>query len=290
LEQAIALDPEYALPYVGLADHHSSYIWAGVASDECLPRARDFAIRALQLEPQLPEAHAYMGIVAGLYERNWEEAKRRFRIAMASEPVHWHVRAWYSVFHLQPLGLVAEARRQMERVLEDNPLSQICYLCLAETLEALGREAEAGIAWKRCVELDPEFWLGWIYFAMHHSVYGRQADARKFAEKAFALFPNAHVIIGVLAGTLEASGEASRARELLNGLRADSAGAPVAQACYHLANRRLDEAIEWIGKATERNFMIASSFLIRPYEKFLSKSPAWPGLLAQLGLNPAVTD
>jgi serine/threonine-protein kinase len=290
LEQAIALDPEYALPYVGLADHHGAYIWAGVASDECLPRARDFALRALQLDPELPEAHAYLGNVAGMYERNWEEARRRFRVAMASEPVHWHVRAWYAVFHLQPLGLVSEARRQMEQVLEDNPLSQISHLCLGEPLEALGLEAEAGAAWRRSVELDPEFWLGWCWGGMHHAVYGRHAEARRCAEKAFALLPNAPVVVGVLAGTLEASGEASLARELLNGIHADSAGTPVVQACYHLANGRLDETIHWIAKATERNFMIALTFLIRPYEKFLSKSSAWPGLLAQLGLNPAVTD
>src|SRR5262245_41419780 len=160
LERAIALDPGYALPYVGLADHQGAYIWAGVESDQCMPQARDFVVRALQLDPDLPEAHAYMGVVAGMYERNWEEAKRRFRIAMAADPVHWHIRAWAGVFHFQPMGLLAESRRQLERALEDNPLSQICYLCLGETLEALGLESEAGTAWKRSVELDPEFWLG----------------------------------------------------------------------------------------------------------------------------------
>ena len=178
----------------------------------------------------------------------------------------------------------------MERVLEENPLSQISHLCLGEPLEALGLEAEAGAQWRRSVELDPEFWLGWCYGGMHHAVYGRRTEARRCAEKAFALLPSAPVVIGVLAGTLEASGEASRARELLNGSGADSAGAPVAQACYHLANQRLDEAIQWIGKAAERNFMITLTFLIRPYEKFLAKSSAWTGLLGQLGLDPAVTD
>ncbi len=290
LEQAIALDPEYALPYVGLADHHTAHSWAGLPSDECLRRARDFDLRALELDPELPEAHAQLGTVAGLYERNWEEAKRRFRIAMSSEPVHWHVRAWYSCFHLQPLGLVAEARRQMERVLEDNPLSQICYLCFAAPLEALGLEAEAGAAWKRCVELDPEFWLGWISLSMHHSVYRRHAEGRQHAEKAFSLFPDSPYVIGALAGALKNTGETARARELLSRPPIDPAGVPVIHAYYHLASGNMDEAVSWFSKAAERNFQPVSSFLVRPYEKFLSKSPAWPALLAQLGLEPAVTD
>lgn len=290
LEQAIALDPEYALPYVGLADHHTAYMWAGAPSDECLSRAREFTVRALELDPELPEAHAHLGIEAGLYERNWEEAKQRFLTAMSADHVHWHVRAWYSCFHLQPLGLVGEARRQMDRVLEDNPLSQICYLCLAAPLEALGLEAEAGTAWKRSVELDPGFWLGWTFLAMHHSVYGRHAEASECAEKAFTLFPASPYVIGALAGTLESTGERTRARELLGSPPVHPAGIPLIQACYHVTSGNMDEAVKWIGKAAERNFMPTSSFLLRPYEKFLSKSQAWPALLAQLGLEPAVTD
>jgi len=57
-----------------------------------------------------------------------------------------------------------------------------------------------------------------------------------------------------------------------------------------LARGNIDEAVGWISKAAERHFMPTASFLVRPYEKFLSKSPAWPALLAQLGLEPAVTD
>jgi tetratricopeptide (TPR) repeat protein len=233
---------------VGLADHYGAYAWAGVAGDECLPRARVFAIRALELDPELPEAHAYLGVLAGVYERNWEEAKRRFRTAMSTEPVHWHVRVWYAVFHLQPLGLIGEGRRQMEMVLKDNPLSQICSLCLGETLECLGLEAEAGTAWKRCVELDPEFWLGWTYFAMHHSVYGRHAEARKCAEEAFALAPLAPCVIGTLAGILESAGESAQARELLSRSMTEDAGTPLIHACYHLASGNIDQAVSWAGE------------------------------------------
>jgi len=290
LERAIALDPGYALPYVGLADHHISLFWSGVPSDECLLRARDFALRALELDPELAHAHAMMGIIAGLYERNWEEAKRSFRTAMSSEAVHWHVRSLYSCFHLQPLGLVGEARRQMESVLEDDPLCQVSYHALGVALDALGLEAEAETAWKRSVELDPGFSIGWMHLAMHQSVYGKHAEARKSAERAFTLFPTSPYVIGALAGALEATGDTPRARELLSRPLPDASCTAVTQVCYHLVSGNIDEAVRWIGKAAERNFAPTSSFLVRPYEKFLSKSQAWPALLAQLGLEPAFTD
>src|SRR5262249_28659020 len=79
LEQALALDPDFALPYVGLADYHLALSSVGgMRSTESMPRARELALRALQIDPNLPEAHAMLGIVAGHYDYDWVEAERRF--------------------------------------------------------------------------------------------------------------------------------------------------------------------------------------------------------------------
>ena len=110
LEQAIALDPEFALPYAGLADHHLASIQTGVVpAGEAMPRARELAERALQLDPDLPEAHGLLGIVAGTYDLDWKEAERRFRLATAREPVPWHVCLWHSYFFLFSVGRFEEA-------------------------------------------------------------------------------------------------------------------------------------------------------------------------------------
>src|SRR5688572_8065275 len=76
LEQSLALDPEFALPYVGLADYHLALAAVGgILSDEAMPRARELAQRALEIDPDLPEAHAMLGIIAGHYDYNWGEAE-----------------------------------------------------------------------------------------------------------------------------------------------------------------------------------------------------------------------
>jgi serine/threonine-protein kinase len=289
LEQAIALDPEFALPYAGLADHHGAYVWVGVPADECMPRARELARQALERDPNLTEAHAYLGFVAGMYEYDWKAGERHFRHAMASQQVHWHVRAWYSCFHLFPLGRLAEARQQAEQVVEDNPLSQICHWDLAIVLEGLGLESEAGAEWRRCVELDPDFWLGWVEFGLHHAASGRFVDARECAEKALAYSPSSPFVVGLLAGALAQTGEADRSRALLDALPGDSSEASIAHTFYHFVLGEIDSALEHAGKALEqRNFMLISNFL-RPFERGLSKSPAWPAVLAKARLSPALS-
>lgn len=178
----------------------------------------------------------------------------------------------------------------MERVLEDDPLCQVSYHALGVALDGLGLEAEAESAWKRSVELDPQFAIGWMRLATHQSVHGEHAEACESAEKAFALFPTSPYVIGALAGTLEATGDTARARELLTCPPPDASRTAVTQVGYHVASGKFDEAVRWIGKAAETNFAPTASFLVRPYEKFLSTSQAWPALLTELGLEPAITD
>src|SRR5262249_2060403 len=110
LEQALALDPDFALPYVGLADYHLALATAGgMRADEAMPRARALWLRGLQIDPNLPEAHAMLGIVAGHYDYDWIEAERRFNVVAAREQLSPHLRQWYATFLLFATGRFEQA-------------------------------------------------------------------------------------------------------------------------------------------------------------------------------------
>ena len=284
LEQAIALDPEFALPYVGLADHHMASTMAGQSANEAVARVRELARRALELDPDLPEGHGILGNVAGLFDLDWKEAERRFRLATACEPVPWHVRAWYCCFFLLPLRRLEEARREAERALEDNPLSEILYWNLSIVLEALGLENEARAAHSKIVELAPHFWLGWYGFGMHHTRYGRHAEAKTCGEKAFALFP-APLNIGLLAGSLRNVRETAGAEALLAQLPPDTHGFALMRTCFHLVCGEIDAAVEWAGKAADERHLILVPSIVRPFESLLRQSFGWPALLRRLNLT-----
>jgi tetratricopeptide (TPR) repeat protein len=170
-------------------------------ADEFVPRARRLAERALALDPDLAEAHAMLGTLAAIYKPDFQEAERRFRRALEREPVPWHVRSWYSNFFLQTLGRHEEARREGERALEDNPLSQILHWCLGNVLSGSGLAAAAEAAWAKAADLDAHFWLASTSLCLHHTALGRAAEARTSAERAFSISPNPFCT-AVLAGAL----------------------------------------------------------------------------------------
>jgi tetratricopeptide (TPR) repeat protein len=252
-----------------------------------MPRARELARRALELDPDLPEAHAMLGIVAGHYDFDWNEAERRFRLAVAREPISCHLRIWYASFYLFSTGRAEEARRQMELVLKEDPLSQMWHYLLSTVLQGLGRNDEALAARRKAIEIDPQFWVGWMHLGLLQAVQGRHAEARDCAEKATAGAPWSPYSIGLMAGVLTKAGETEKAEGLLASLRGDAHGGPVGLACYHLVLGEIDRAVEWAGKAVEQRFPAVIPMVIRPFEPLLRQSAGWPALLKKMNLPEA---
>jgi serine/threonine-protein kinase len=285
LEQALAFDPQFALPYVGLADHHFALATVGAApSHEAMPRARELAQRALEIDPELPETHAMLGIVAGHYEYDWSEAERRFRLAVNREPLSPHLRQWYGTFFLFATGRVDEARLQLSRVIDEDPLCQMWRLMRANLLSSVGLEHEALDDARKAVELDPGFWLGWADLGLLHARRHQHAEAMQCAERAMAGAPWCPYSIGVMAAALANQGQVNEAQPLLDGLRGDAYGGPVGLAVYSLARGEIEYAVEWSAKAVEQRFPAFIPRLIRAFEPSLRRSAAWPDVLKRMNL------
>jgi TolB-like protein/predicted Ser/Thr protein kinase len=290
LEQALALDPEFALPYVGLADYHFALAAVGASpSHEAMPRARELAQRALDIDPELPEAHAMLGIVAGHYEYDWGEAERRFRLAVKREPLSPHLRQWYGTFFLFATGRAEEARLQLSRVIEEDPLCQMWRLMRANLLPSVGLEHEALDDARKAVELDPDFWLGWADLGLLCARRHQHKEAMQCAERAMAGAPWCPYSIGVMAAALANDGQANRAEPLLAALQGDPYGGPVGLAVYFLARGEIEQAVEWSAKAAEQRFPAFIPRLIRTFEPSLRRSAAWPGVLKKMNLGSMQT-
>src|SRR4030095_5200096 len=122
-EQAIASDPGYALPYAGLADAHVvlSVFDAGLPKDHLL-RAKAAARRALEIEPDLPEAHAELALTWACLDRDWDAAEESARIAVTRRPGYWLGHDHYA-FLLAAQGRFEEALTEVRRGEALGPLS-----------------------------------------------------------------------------------------------------------------------------------------------------------------------
>jgi TolB-like protein/DNA-binding winged helix-turn-helix (wHTH) protein len=161
LQQAIARDPNYALAWAGLAD---SLIAIGdiepqVDPKDYMPRARDAALKALQLDPSLAEAHAALGMVACHYDFDWPTAEREYKKAFELNPSYASAHQYYAL-GLMAHGRFAEAEAQLDIARRLDPLALVVDVDLA-LLRKFQRDFDGVIAVSKGVlARDPNYRFG----------------------------------------------------------------------------------------------------------------------------------
>jgi Tfp pilus assembly protein PilF len=279
-EQAIALDPDFAQAHCGYADYFLGSASVGfLPAHEGMPLVREEARKALEIDPSLPEAHAMLGIVAGVYDFDWKESERRFRLAMAHNPIPPRVRQWYGFFYLLPMGRTREAVEQVEQEVKGDPLYVLAHLALAVSLVCTGRLAEAQVELHKVLEFEENYVWAAYMVALTYARQEKWTEALHFAEKASSsLMPQA---IGVLAGVLKRVGEANRAEELIQRLMpGETYGAPLGFCLFYLLCGEIDRAADWLEKAIEQRHPNTAHYASMNFRS----SSRWPALARLMNL------
>ena len=206
-EQAIALDPQFALAHALYSDYLFGRTTIGISPlREVAPLARALAHRALELDPSLPDAHGPLGELAATHDYDWAEAARRFTLATpggAGSP-QFHMAFGWTYF--LGSGRRKEAVEQLELAVQGDPLHFTHRAILAMCLGAAGRYAEAEEVLRQILDLDPNFF--WTYYFLADLYTARQmfAEALPYAEKSFSLSPWYAPSVGIYAGLLIRTG------------------------------------------------------------------------------------
>jgi serine/threonine-protein kinase len=276
-EQAIALDPEFALAHCGYADYFLAFAAAGyLPAHEAMPLLREEAQEALEIDPSQPEAHAMLGIVAGVYDYDWKEAERCFCLALAHDPVPPSVRQWYGWFYLLPMGRTEEALAQLEQGLKSDPLNVMARITLAAALLWAGRLAEAQAEAHKALEFEESHVMALSVLPLIYARQEKWTEALHFAEKASSLSA-----IGILAGVLRRMGEVKRAEELIQRIMPGEAyGAPSGLTFFYLVCGEIDRAADWLEKAIEQRHPNAAANA----SMYLRSSSRWPELAKLMNL------
>ena len=287
-EEAIDLDPSNAL-------WHSELGWLAfnLASfgmrppHESLPVARAAAERALDVDPSLAEAHALLGLIAGLYDYEWRECDRRFRLARSRETVPPLVSAWHGQY-LAYTGHAHEGVVELERAVAQDPLNLYFRLSLERVLAIAGREADAVAECRRILELDPNSYLATFHLSLLEVNDGRVVDALAFAETTCSIVPKNPVARGVLAGVLRRAGDprAEKELEILGDGSAHTAS--LGLLLFHLISREFDDAADWVERVIAQGEPTLLFFLRHPLAHDLRASSRWPALARMMNLRESM--
>ncbi len=167
-QQAIARDPDYALPYCGLADTYALLGYRGhVLSKDALSQAKTAALKAIQLDDNLAEAHASLAFIAETLEWDWPTAEREYKRALELNPGYARAHHWYAGY-LMYMGRFDEGIAEERRAAELDPLSLPINNAVAGRLLLAGRYDEALAQLRDTLDMDPHFApahnrLGWAY-------------------------------------------------------------------------------------------------------------------------------
>ena len=285
-EQAIALDPRFALPHAALGEmFHIVASGKGPEAQAAAARIRPSVERAVALDPTLPEAHAWLGVVANMYDYNWAEGERQFKQAMAKEPVTPVIRHMNAYFNLRLTGRAEEAIAEHHRAIEQDPLNMIIRVGLALSLTSAERHEEAAQVVDTLMELAPDYPA--IYGLLARNVaLAPLEQALAFAEKFYARTIFNAAGTGVFAGLLRRNGDDSRASELMAQAGPPEAyGNAVGYALYHLASGETDRAFDFMQLAVDQRHPLLMMIVVGgPYAPALRASPRWPSFARRIGL------
>ena len=286
-EQANGKDPKYALSYAGVADCYAVLAFYGFRSPaEAYPKAQAAALKALELDDGLAEAHTALAHVKLNFTWDWAGADRELRRAVQLNPSYSTARMLHSVY-LARMGRFHESLEHMQRARELDPLALTINTNLGLVLYLMGRYDEALEQLRKSLEIDPNFLpahisLGWVY------------ERKGMLREAVAALEYAHGLdegsatLGDLGRLYARSGREKEAHKILHDAEKPRKGGfffPFDKALVCIGLNRIDEAFKHLEQAYEERAGWRGYLRVDPRLEELRSDPRFEVLAERMGLS-----
>ncbi len=284
-QEATATDASFARAYAALADAYSLLAGYGSLPPQTLiSEARAAALRALQLDPSLPEAHTAFALIVQNYDWDWQMAEREFRRAIELNPNYATAHHWYAE-HLMWRGRFDEAVRESERARRLDPLSLIIAADNGAILYFARQYDRAIEKWRSVLQIEPNFPRAHVIVAAYVE-RGMFAEALADVEgqRARVSPPVYWATLTYIYGRAGRTAEARAAlRELLQSARRQPVQSGVIAGAY-LALGDKDQALAWLERAYAERSNDMTSLKVNPGLDPLRSDPRFQSLLERVGL------
>lgn len=253
-QDAIDIEPRYANAYAGLASCHCLLAGHGlemISPIISIPQAQSYAMRAQELDPELAEPLAFLGIID--FKFNWDPASAEARLleAIGMNPSLYHAYVWHSQI-LEAMGRHDEAVDQARYAKRLNPLSLAASLNLGWQLYQAGMYIEASAEIDDLIDFDPGFWGGyWVRGHIHnrHHMYNKAIIEFR---QAVELGGGHSLPMSALGYTFAVAGKRDEARQIianLDRMSRDNYVSPVHVATVYAGLNERDQLYEWLERA-----------------------------------------
>lgn len=274
-QQAIAIDPNYALAYSGISDAYRSLaLSTEMPPVEYLGRSKAAAIKAIELDDTLSEGHSSLGMTIFWGDWNWRSAEEQYRRAVELNPNNTMAHL-FNAHLLSNLGRHAESEAAMQRVRELDPLFPFGNALEGQFLIHAGKYDEGIAQLQKAAELAPNFWMPPLFAASGYIEKGMYAEAIASARRATELSPAQTVSIAYEGFALARSGDRKAAQASLDKLLVLSVErfVPASHiALIYVGLGEREKALEWLEKGFDER---------DPKMTFLKVEPKWADLRSE---------
>ncbi|UCG62335.1 MAG: protein kinase [Candidatus Zixiibacteriota bacterium] len=285
---ATEIDPNYAQAYAGMAASYNDLPnYSSIPPAEAYPLAKEAAMKALELDPDLAEGHTALGLILRDYEWDWEGAEKAFKRAIELNPAYETAHQWYAHL-LGYLGRADEAVAEMSKSYELDPLSLAVNRNFGFLYYLLHRFDDALTMLHRAAELDPTF--SYTYFIMGMAYLRKEQfdKAIETLQKERALTGGANPVVVVPLGTAYARmGDRKKADEVLAGVEEIMKHeyiSPFYLGQLYFALGKLDEGFELFEKAYNERDIYLRFLKAHPIEDEVRADPRYKALLKKMNL------
>lgn len=296
-QQAINADPNYAAAYAGLADCYNMQVIYGVhPPKDGFPKAKEAAIKALEMDETLAEAHTSLAFIKFRWDRDRVEAEREFLLAIKHKPTYAPAHQWYSSY-LVALERFDEAVAEAKRTSELEPLSFTASSHLGWIYYLSGRNDEAIAQCSKILSLDPNSFPARRYLGLAYEQKGMYPQAIEEFQKGVKL-SGSPLMLALLGHAYAASGKTAEARQVLTDLhdlseRGESEKAesqryvsPYTVAAIYTALGEKDQAFKWLERAYEERDVWLMNLKVDPVFTRLRSDKRFQDLLTRARLRP----
>ncbi len=286
-QQAIERDPNYALAYVGIADSYNLLGSYGVLPlRESHPKAHAAAVKALEIDDDLAEAHNALAAIIADYYWDWPEAEKHFQRAIELNPNYSVARYWYSQY-LQRMGRVDEAITEAKRAQALDPVSHNTSAHVGLALYRARRYDEAIEYLHKAIEMDANALDGHIFLGFVYVQHKRHEEAIAEFQKVVTLSGRNPSLLGLLGYGYAVAGKRGEALAIFKELNQLSKRQHVSSleiALIHIGLEDREQAFTWLDKAHKERAWVLGFLKVEPVFDSLRSDPRFTELMRRVGL------